>query len=424
MHFNNKTSVYTTKALHIQPQFIVLILVEMFNEVIVLFCYKYRVIMRYRRLDKHINALQKLWLLYNNEEEDSESDDTSVEGDKIVELIEDQLLEAYVIKEEMNDEEARRTVGTFKLEDMSDIEVMETFRMTKSDICKVVQLLNIPPMIKLDNRMKIPQIEAFCVLLARLATRAKLYHLSAIFFRETSVLSRIITEMLIFIQANWLHLVQDWAYPRQTWLDDERLRTYSIAIETKCQIDKVIGFIDGTLIPISKPSVNHRPWYNGRKRFYCANYGCVTLPCGLTLNVYGPVAGARHDTHLASRAQVETNLQRFYSSWRILADKGYVLSSVVLTPYKRRANSQLTADQYRFNLRLSSVRIAVEWSFGKLYQLFPFIFDKYRQKIGLQPVGAYVKVGIFLQNIIICCSGCQTSEYFGVKPPIIEDYLR
>ena len=93
---------------------------------------------------------------------------------------------------------------------------------------------------------------------------------------------------------------------------------------------------------------------------------------------------------------------------------------LLISPFGR---GQLTQPQIEFNKSMSAVRIAVEWNFGKVTQLFAFLDFKKNLKILLQPVGKYYFVGVLLANCHTCLYGSQTSSYFNVHPPSLEMYL-
>ena len=72
---------------------------------------------------------------------------------------------------------------------------------------------------------------------------------------------------------------------------------------------------------------------------------------------------------------------------------------------------------------MSNVRECVEWGFGKVSTLFAFTDFKKNLKVGLQPVDKYYSVATILTNCHTCFYGSQTSDYFGLESPTIEEYL-
>ena len=70
------------------------------------------------------------------------------------------------------------------------------------------------------------------------------------------------------------------------------------------------------------------------------------------------------------------------------------------------------------------VRVSVEWGFNKLISIFAFLDYKKNQKLYLQPVGKYYKVAALLINCHTCLYGSETTSYFGLQPPSLQEYLR
>jgi hypothetical protein len=76
----------------------------------------------------------------------------------------------------------------------------------------------------------------------------------------------------------------------------------------------------------------------------------------------------------------------------------------------------------------ASVRVPVEWSFGKIALHFPFINYYFNMKINEREVGEYMNVAALLTNIHTCLYGSSCASYFSqtgfvVKPPEIEAYM-
>jgi hypothetical protein len=69
------------------------------------------------------------------------------------------------------------------------------------------------------------------------------------------------------------------------------------------------------------------------------------------------------------------------------------------------------------------VRVAVEWGYGRIVRYFAFLDFKKNLKVFLQPVAVYYAVGALLTNCHTCLYGSQTSRYFGIAPPSLEEYL-
>ena len=72
--------------------------------------------------------------------------------------------------------------------------------------------------------------------------------------------------------------------------------------------------------------------------------------------------------------------------WKVYGDAAYPLVSLI----RRGLNgANLIAARKAFNHANSSPGISVEWAFGKVVQLFPFIDFRKNLNVFLQPVGKY-----------------------------------
>jgi len=105
---------------------------------------------------------------------------------------------------------------------------------------------------------------------------------------------------------------------------------YAAAIHDRSQaLSNCIGFIDGTVIAVSRPS-DHEAQnvaYNGHKRKHALKYQAVTTPDGLILHVYGPLEGRRHDWTLYMRSGLDESLGDLLlvdgKQYVIYGDSGY-----------------------------------------------------------------------------------------------------
>ena len=73
---------------------------------------------------------------------------------------------------------------------------------------------------------------------------------------------------------------------------------------------------------------------------------------------------------------------------------------------------------------MSALRISVEWLFGDVINSFKLLDFKKNLKIGLSSVGKMYAVCALLRNAITCLYGNNTSDYFGIEPPTLEQYFQ
>ncbi|XP_013386696.1 protein ALP1-like [Lingula anatina] len=314
----------------------------------------------------------------------------------------------------------------FDLETLTDDQCREYFRFYKDDIKRLVRVLHIPNKIICENDAFASGTDAFCILLRRMVYPNRLADLEPMFGRPKSTLSMISKEMLNFILQEHGHLLENFDQP---WLDQAHLQTYADVIHAKgAPLRNCIGFIDGTVRPISRPTVDQRVVFNGHKRTHALKYQSVVTPNGLIANLFGPIEGRRHDCALLRLSGLAEKVEalggqfedRNGDRFAIYGDPAYPIRDWLLSPFKQAV---LTAEQQQFNGSMSQVRESVEWQFGKIVNLFAFVDYKKNQKLFLQPVGKIYLVAALLSNFHTCLYGSQTSQYFGLDPPTIEEYV-
>ena len=140
--------------------------------------------------------------------------------------------------------------------------------------------------------------------------------------------------------------------------------------------------------------------------------------------MFGPLEGRRHDDFVLSVSGLPEKLCPFNrpsgESYIIYGDPAYGVARNILSPYR---GLHLTVQEKDFNRAMSSVRVSVEWTFGKIAQYFAYLDFKKNQKILLQPVGKLYLVGALLTNCHTCLYGSLTTTFFGIQPPDLELYL-
>lgn len=120
------------------------------------------------------------------------------------------------------------------------------------------------------------------------------------------------------------------------------------------------------------------------------------------------------------------DLQRFAISptgqtMCIYGDPAYPLRPQLQTPFRYGI---ITPQMTAYNAAMSSVRVAVEWLFGDIINSFKFLDFKKNLKIQLSSVGKMYVVCALLRNAITCLYPNQTSRFFDLEPPILEEYFQ
>jgi hypothetical protein len=166
-------------------------------------------------------------------------------------------------------------------------------------------------------------------------------------------------------------------------------------------------------------------YYNGHKRVHAIKFQSLMLPDGIIGSLFGPVDGRRHDSFLLAQSGIVPQMEaRFYDGLGqplyIYGDPAYPLRRHLMVPFK---GQNLTPARRLCNKKMSQVRQCVEWGFAKIILNFAFLDFKKNLKLNLQSVDKYYMVGALLTNCHTTLYGSQTSDYFGLEPPSLEEYL-
>ena len=188
---------------------------------------------------------------------------------------------------------------------------------------------------------------------------------------HSSALSEIFWEVIeSFVQIQG-HLV---TYLRQGLLIS-RAELYADCIKaTGAPLDSCVGFMDCTKIKMTRPGDHgsiQRSCYSGHKRMHCLIYQTITSPDGLIFSLYGPEVSRRHDVTLLREIGIEEGLQSCLlingRQYYLYADAAYMLRPWMQIAFPRAG---ATAEEEAYNTRMSAVRVAVEWNYKDLKQLW------------------------------------------------------
>ena len=175
----------------------------------------------------------------------------------------------------------------FALERMEEPECKYEFRIKKSDIPILANVLYLPESFKCNQRSVAGKVEGLCMLLKRTAYPCRYNDMIPCFGRPVPEICMITNAGTDYIYDVHGHCLTPWNHPILT---PAALETYADAIHRKgAAVDNCFGFIDGTVRPICRPGENQRVVYNGHKRVHALKFQSVTLPNGLIGNLFGPV---------------------------------------------------------------------------------------------------------------------------------------
>ena len=142
----------------------------------------------------------------------------------------------------------------FALEKFSEEECLHLFRFSKEHLPILQAILRINDEWKGSNGLLWSGMEGMCIVLRRLAYPNRLVDMVPIFARHPTELSLIFNTMLKFIYEAHIHLITDLDQP---WLQHEELVRYAHAVHgAGAPVTNCWGFIDGTVMPICRPTHN------------------------------------------------------------------------------------------------------------------------------------------------------------------------
>jgi hypothetical protein len=311
--------------------------------------------------------------------------------------------------------------GHFNLETYGEKETFTSFRFTVPELRRLSSALCIPDVIRTSEGDKCDGIDALCMLCCYYAFPLRRYEMIKKFGTSLSRLSRLIGTLRDMLFNKFYKGMSN---PKQ--LSAERLQTFARAIEDKCGVPHIFGFIDATVRPTAKPEVLQSLVYNGKDRVHALKYQMLCTPDGIMRHVSGPYCGSRHDQHLVHKSEVLSWVLRHPKTddghtYCIYADAGYAIAPGLMRPF---ADAEINIPHKAFNDVMTSVRVCVEWEFGDIVKHWAMLNYREGQKIlsGSKPGQQYI-VAALLSNCQNCLRPGNTSSYFGITPPTLEEYL-
>lgn len=169
--------------------------------------------------------------------------------------------------------------------------------------------------------------------------------------------------------------------------------------------------------------------YNGHKRHHGIKNQSVTFPNGMIGHFSGPWGACRHDSGILTEsglllAMQQINRDRLVpgsNPYCLYGDPAYPVNPELIAPHR----GVLTPAEHAFNTAMSESRVSVEWGFGRVQQLFPYLAYKDNLKVWESPIQRTVEVAVLLTNIntIYYGAGAWISFYGEVSNLTIAQYL-
>ncbi len=309
-----------------------------------------------------------------------------------------------------------------RLDALSETECRLDFRFTASEIYELIDRLQVPDELRNDdNGLLFSGFEGFSVLLRRMIYPHRLHDHIKTFGRSIPELSVIFNTTLEFLYSTWGQLLTDpW---NSAWFQNNLTIFAQVIANKGCTVDNLIGFVDGTVRPTCRPKHHQRELFNGHDRVHALKFQNTVVPNGIIAHQFGPYEGRRHDAALMRDSRLLQGLSQLAinnNPVRVFGDKAYAINRHLITPFK---GANLTQDEQDFNQAMSTYREPVEWGFKLTSSLFAFVNYKHNLKVYLQPVAQYYTVATLLTNCHTCFNGNQISQFYGMDPPSLQDYL-
>jgi DDE superfamily endonuclease len=197
-----------------------------------------------------------------------------------------------------------------------------------------------------------------------------------------------------------------WLYRRihADQVEDYAFYIYEKSIEDRddIEVDKIWGFVDGTLRPCCRPCIGQKQLYSGHKRTHGIKFQGVVAPDGMIVFLYGPECGNRRDSVLWHDSGLRQMLEDIMPEddpdniYKLYGDPAYQGGLYLDRPYRNPAPGSLGA---RINTKMSTLRQCIEWTFGNLVTFYGFLSWRREMKIFHKPIAKYYVVACFLWNL-------------------------
>jgi len=301
---------------------------------------------------------------------------------------------------------------------------VHNFRFSHAQMDRVVLALlsvGVPAVIKTQCRDSCPLHEALAMMCMKYAWPTRLGSMVKLFRSSTPRMSRLVGHLRrilfnMFVPA----LNSPYLLPLPL------LTMFSDAIQVKSGSRNIVGFIDGTVRPIPKPTHLQGAVYNGKDRVHALKYQAFVTPDGMLHQLAGPWPGSRHDMHMLHRSELVRYMLSLPPApgggqFSCYADQGYAQGPCIETPY---FDGAANAVHEAYNQAMASSRIAVEWAFGDILALWASQdFKRSQQLLSNRKIGQVYLVAGLLTNFMNCFQPGKASQYFKVPPPAFEAYM-
>ena len=330
-----------------------------------------------------------------------------------------------------------RTINSFTQDECDRL-----FRFKKRDLPRLLHVLGMPALVKLDNRSVFTSEEVLLLCLCRMTTPGRMEDLARAYFgREYSQLARAFRWFLKFVRNTFWEKMTNNLRFWKTYFPACARAIRRKALDFGCDFNEaafqIAGFIDDNCFSTCAPGgpkysgrgsdraslLLQRAFYNGWKAIHGLKWQTFDLPNGLTADMFGPRTVRANDLRVLRNSNLNNRMAELQEGnvmqYMIYGDGIFPVMSHIRSRHK----NNLTARQLLENGTMAKLRISIEWHYGNLCTMFPMLDYKRNLKIRQQPLKSLYFTATFLRNCHVCIYGNNTSAYFDLPPPTLEDFV-
>ncbi|VDI62674.1 Hypothetical predicted protein [Mytilus galloprovincialis] len=262
-----------------------------------------------------------------------------------------------------NERRAMRRERVFRdrtniMDSLNDIELISRYRLDRRSIFDLVDVLA-PHLERPTLRnFAIPPLHQVLTTLRYYAKGGFLSEIGDIHGISRSSVSRIISSVTTSLVSSLLYKLK---FP----LDQPSLREIKQDFHNMYGMPNVVGAVDGTLIPIIRPSEDEQIFVC-RKNYHSLNVQAICDAKMKFTNVVAKWPGNTHDSFIMQNCSLSEKFENKQIDGWLLGDSGYPLKPWLLTPFLNPSSN----GEEKYNRCHKSTRNVIERAFGLLKSRF------------------------------------------------------
>ena len=196
------------------------------------------------------------------------------------------------------------------------------------------------------------------------------------------------------------------------------------------ELEGIAIIADGLFIKSTRSKVGQAAFYNGYRRGHGILFQGYVVADGIIV-LAGPFPGYMTDIVAHAHSDVRQRLHVInnqredngHHRLKMLCDKIYPVSVDTHALYSNMHNHVVTERELALNTVASSVRIAVETSFGKLQEKWSFLREWRTHQLLKRNVVAWLTVAALLCNMHTCLAGSQVYSMMNLAAPTLDEFM-